>query len=313
MTVHIGRRKFLVAVSGAAATWPARAWSQGAAKERQRIGWLSGSQTKVVKSFADYFLDGMRGFGYVDGRDFDFVPRYAEGFPDRLPRLAQEIIALKPAVIVAAAVNAAIAARDATKATPIVCAALADAVNLGLIVSEARPGGNVTGIEPYVAGLPAKQMQVVREIAPGARRIGLLTSLHDPKAPPQRQELRDAAKAFELTIAEADANSPGEIEPAMQALTSSSVDVVIVLQTGLFLGAGQQIAQLAAAKRLPTVYGHREHVLAGGLISYGVDLRWCYQRAAYFVDKILHGTPPGELPVEFPTKMMLSINLKTAK
>jgi len=111
----------------------------------------------------------------------------------------------------------------------------------------------------------------------------------------------------------ADANSPGEIEPAMQALTSSSVDVVIVLQTGLFLGAGQQIAQLAAAKRLPTVYGYREHVLAGGLISYGVDLRWCYQRAAYFVDKILHGTPPGELPVEFPTKMMLSINLKTAK
>ena len=99
----------------------------------------------------------------------------------------------------------------------------------------------------------------------------------------------------------------------MQALTSSSVDVVIVLQTGLFLGAGQQIAQLAAAKRLPTVYGYREHVLAGGLISYGVDLRWCYQRAAYFVDKIFHGTPPGELPVEFPTKMMLSINLKTAK
>jgi putative tryptophan/tyrosine transport system substrate-binding protein len=125
--------------------------------------------------------------------------------------------------------------------------------------------------------------------------------------------LREAAKAFELTIAEADANSPGGIEPAMQALASSPVDVVIVLQTGLFLGAGQQIAQLAAAKRLPTVYGYREHVLAGGLISYGVDLRWCYHRAAYFVDKVLHGTPPGELPVEFPTKMVLSINLKTAK
>jgi putative ABC transport system substrate-binding protein len=184
---------------------------------------------------------------------------------------------------------------------------------LGLIASEARPGGNVTGIEPYVAGLPAKQMEVAREIAPGARRIGLLTNLNDSKAPPQRQELAEAAKALELTIAEADINTPAEIEPAMQSLVSRPVDVVIVPQTGLLLSVGPQIAQLAAAKRLPTVYGYREHVLDGGLISYGVDLRWCYRRAAYFVDKILHGTPPSELPVEFPTKMMLSINLKTAK
>jgi putative ABC transport system substrate-binding protein len=313
MTVHIGRRKFLVAVGGAAAAWPVEPWSQVTAKERQRIGWLSGSPSKVAKSFADDFLDGMRGFGYVDGRDFDFVPRYAEGFQDRLPGLAQEIVALKPVAIVAAALNAAIPARAATKGIPIICPALADAVHLGLIATEARPGGNVTGIQPYVAGLPAKQMELVREIAPGARRIGLLTNLHDPKAPPQRQELQEAAEALELTITEADANNPGQIESAMQTLTSSPVDVVIVLQTGLFLGAGQQIAQLATAKRLPTVYGYREHVVAGGLISYGVDLRWCYHRAAYFVDKILRGTPPGELPVEFPTKMVLSINLKTAK
>jgi putative tryptophan/tyrosine transport system substrate-binding protein len=313
MTVHIARRKFLGVAGGAALAWPIKAWSQGTARERQRVAWLSGSATMLAKSFADDFLDGMRGFGYVEGRDFEFVPRYAEGFQDRLPGLAKEIVALKPAVIVAAAVNAAVPARAATKEIPIICPALADAVHLGLIASEARPGGNVTGIEPYVAGLPAKQMEVAREIAPGARRIGLLTNLHDPKAPPQRQELREAAKELELTIAEADANSPGEIEPAMQALASSPVDVVIVLQTGLLLGAGQQIAQLAAAKRLPTVYGYREHVLAGGLISYGVDLRWCYHRAAYFVDKILKGTPPSELPVEFPTRMMLSINLKTAK
>src|SRR4051812_36944061 len=113
MTVHIRRRAFLVAVGGAALASPSKAWSQGAAKERQRIGWLSGSATKVVKSFADSFLDGMRGFGYVDGRDFEFVPRYAEGFQDRLFGLAQEIISLQPAVIVAAAVNAAVPARAA--------------------------------------------------------------------------------------------------------------------------------------------------------------------------------------------------------
>ena len=116
-----------------------------------------------------------------------------------------------------------------------------------------------------------------------------------------------------MTVVEADANNPNEIKGAVEALTNSPVDVVIVLQTGLLLTLGRQIAELATAKRLPTVYGYREHVLAGGLISYGVDLRWCYRRGAYFVDKILHGTPPGELPVEFPTKMMLSINLKTAK
>lgn len=114
-------------------------------------------------------------------------------------------------------------------------------------------------------------------------------------------------------IVEADANNPNEIKGALEALANSRADVVIVLQTGLLLSVARQIAELAAAKRLPTVYGYRENAVAGGLISYGVDLRWCFRRGAYFVDKILHGTPPGELPVEFPTKMMLSINLKTAK
>jgi putative tryptophan/tyrosine transport system substrate-binding protein len=313
MTVWIGRRELLSALGVAAVTWPFGAWAQVSAKKRILVGWLSGSASKVAGLFANDFLDGMRNLGYIDGRDFDMVSRYAEGIQDRLPALAEEIVGLKPDVIVAAAVNAAVPARAATSAIPIVCPALADAVHLGLIATEARPGGNVTGIEPYVAGLPAKQMEFAREIAPGATRIGLLTNLQDPKAPPQRQELVSAAKALELAIAEADVNNPDEIERAMEALASSRVDVVIVLQTGLLLSLGRQIAEFAAAKRLPTVYGYREHVLDGGLISYGVDLRWCYRRGAYFVDKILHGTPPGELPVEFPTKMMLSINLKTAK
>jgi putative tryptophan/tyrosine transport system substrate-binding protein len=313
MTVYIGKRKFLGALGGAAVAWRLGAWAQVSAKERTLIGWLSGSVSKVAGRFAEDFLEGMRDLGYVDGRDFDMVSRYAEGVQERLPSLAEEIVGLKPRVIVAAAVNAAVPARTATSVIPIVCPALADAVHLGLIASEARPGGNVTGIEPYVAGLPAKQMEFAREIAPGATRIGLLTNLHDPKAPPQRQELISAAKALELTIAEADINSPDDIQNAMEALAKSRVDVVIVLQTGLLLSVGQQIAELATANRLPTVYGYREHVLDGGLISYGVDLRWCYRRGAYFVDKILRGTPPGELPVEFPTKMMLSINLKTAK
>jgi putative tryptophan/tyrosine transport system substrate-binding protein len=313
MTVYVGRRKFLGLMGGAAIAWPFAARAQVSVKKRALVCWLSGSASKVAGLFADDFLDGMRDLGYIDGRDFDLVSRYAEGFGDRLPALAQEIVDLKPDVIVAAAVNAAVPAHAATSLIPIVCPALADAVHLGLISSEARPGGNITGIEPYVAGLPAKQMEFAREIVPGATRIGLLTNLQDPKAPPQRQKLASAAKASELTIAEADINSPDEIEGAVETLANSRVDVVIVLQTGLLLSVGRQIAELAAAKRLPTVYGYREHVLDGGLISYGVDLRWCYRRGAYFVGKVLRGTPPGELPVEFPTKMMLSINLKTAK
>jgi putative ABC transport system substrate-binding protein len=313
MTVYIARRELLGALGGAAATWPFRARAQVSTKKRTLVAWLSGSASKVAALFADDFLDGMRERGYIDGRDFDMVSRYAEGIQNRLPALAEEIVNLKPQVIVAAAVNAAIPARTATSIIPIVCPALADAVHLGLIASEARPGGNVTGIEPYVAGLPAKQMQFARAIAPGATRIGLLTNLHDPKAPPQRQELVAAAKALGLTIAEADVNSPDEIETAAKALASARVEVVIVLQTGLLLSVGRQIAEFALANGMATVYGYREHVLDGGLISYGVDLRWCYRRGAYFVDKILHGTLPGDLPVEFPTKMILSINLRTAK
>ena len=259
----------------------------------ERFGWLSGSASKVARLFADDFLAGMQAATSM-------VSRYAEGIQDRLPIFAKEIVGLKPDVIVAGAVNAAVPAHSATSVIPIVCPALADAVHLGLIASEARPGGNITGIEPYVAGLPAKQIEFAREIAPSATRVGLLTNLHDPKAPPQRQELVAAAKALGLTTAEADVNNPGDVESAAKALTSARVDVLIVLQTGLLLSVGRQIAELAQANGLPTVYGYREHVLDGGLISYGVDLRWCYRRGAYFVDKILHGTPPGELPVEFP-------------
>jgi putative ABC transport system substrate-binding protein len=306
------RRDFILL--GSAIPWPLVVQAQVASKSRrQLVAWLSGGTTEVAEPFVASFLDGMRELSYIEGRNFDMAYRAAEGVLDRLPALAEEVVRLKPDVILAAAVSTAVPARKATAVIPIVCPALADAVHLGLIVSEARPGGNVTGIEPYVAGLPAKQMELVREIAPGAQRVGLLTNLQDPKAPPQAQELEAAAKVLEVTIKAADVNRMEEIDGAMQAMASQHVDVVIVLQTTLLLSLGRRIAELALANRLPTIYGYREHVMAGGLMSYGVDLRWCYRRSAYFVDKILRGTPPGDLPVEFPSKMVLSVNVKTAK
>lgn len=307
----VGRRQ-IIALLGAAATWPLAVRAQNSTK-RKLIACHSGQTREGAWPNLTSFLDGMRDLGYVEGRDFDMAYRFSGGFQDRISPQLEELIGLQPDVIFATAIISAVVARKLTSKIPIVSAALADAVNLGLIASETRPGGNVTGVEPYVAGLPAKQMEFAREVLPGASKVGLLTNLHDPKAPPQVQELKRAARGIELDVVEADANVAEEIAPALQALSRQHADVVIVVQTSLFLSERQRIGAAALRERLPTVCGYREHVLTGGLISYGVDLRWCYRRVAYFVDKILHGAAAGDLPVEFPTSMMLSINLRTAK
>jgi putative ABC transport system substrate-binding protein len=244
----------------------------------------------------------LRELGYEEGRDIDFIYRFADGREDRLPALAEELVGLKPAVIVAGAVNGAVAVKNVSSTIPVVCGALADAVHLGLIASYARPAGNVTGIAPYVEGLPAKQMEFAREIVPGAGKVGLLGNMNDPKAPPRQRELEDAARSLEVKLVVPEVSNPEDLDSAMQRLARERVDVVIVLQTTMLLSERRQIAVLAAANGLPAIYGYREHVDEGGLISYGVDLRWCYRRAATYVRKILNGIAPGDLPVEFPTR-----------
>jgi putative ABC transport system substrate-binding protein len=305
------RRQFITLIGGAAAAWPLAARGQSGRKPAL-IGYLSGAPLTATTS-ARMFLQGLQDLGYAEGRDLQITYRSSDGYQDRLPALAEELVRLNPDVIVAAGLDAVVAVRNVTQTIPIVSATLADAVHLGLIANEARPTGNVTGLEPYVEGLPAKQMEFAREIMPGASKIGLLTNLSDPKAPPQAQELLAAARGLEVEVTSSDANRPEEIESALEVLANRHLDVVIVLQTSMLLGNSQQIAASALAKRLPTVYGYRAHVIAGGLASYGVDLEWCWRRSASFVDKILHGARPGDLPVEFPTKMLLSVNLKTAK
>src|SRR6516165_10071064 len=224
MASYIRRRKFLATLLGGVAAWPLAARAQVSPKRRPLIVWLSGGiATGPAGTYPAHFLDGMRELGYLEGRDFDMVYRFAEGLQDRLPALVEEILRLKPDVILAAAINAAVPARKATSMIPIVCPALADAVQLGLIASEARPGGNVTGIEPYVAGLPAKQVELAREIVPGASRIGLLTNLQDPKAPAQAQELKASTRAAKIKIVSADANEPDELDGALRRLSDARV------------------------------------------------------------------------------------------
>jgi putative ABC transport system substrate-binding protein len=280
---------------------------------RPLIAWLGSGPLRSASRYIDFLREGLRDLGYVDGQNIDIVARLAEGYVERLPALAGEIVALKPTIIVAGAVDAAIAANKVTSTIPIVSGALADAIHLGLVISFARPGGNVTGVTPYVDGLPAKQMELAREVVPNAAKIGLLGNWNDPKAQPQRQELEDVGGKLKLMIVAPDVRGPNDVDSAVQALAAERVDVVIVMQTAMILGERQKIASLFATQRLPAVYGYREHVDAGGLISYGVDLAWCWHRAAEFVAKILKGAAPGDLPLEFPTKLEMVVNIKSAK
>lgn len=308
----IRRRLLLTLLSEAGFVLPFAASAQPS-RQRPLIAWLSSATEWNASRYIGFLREGLRRLGDEQGQNFDFVSRFADSHVDRLAPLAMEVVRLEPAVIVAGAVDAAVAVRNATSSIPIVSGALADAIHLGLVKNYAHPGGNVTGITPYVEGLPAKQLELAREVVPGASKIGLLGNTNDPKALPQREELEEAARKLGISVLAPDVSMPEDLEGAVQELGSERVDVVVVLQTTMLLGQRQKIAALMTAQRLPAVYGYREHIDEGGLVSYGVDLQWCWLRTASYVHKILLGAAPADLPLEFPPGLQMVINLKTAK
>ena len=311
------RRDFITILGGAAATQVASPALLRAATSAKRpiigVPIFYNSPKAGERFVVGYFMKGLQDRGYVVDRDLDIQFRLNDGDWDRWPAVVEEVLQLKPDVIYAMATLEAVWARKATSTIPIVCSALANAVRLGLIENEARPGGNVTGIQPYIAGLPAKQIELAREIVPGVTTVGLLANSKDPKGPPQVPELEAASRAVGLQIVAVDVNRVEDIDSGFRELANKRVDVVIVLATSLFVTYTPEVAAAALATKLPTVCEYREHVIDGALISYGVDLSWCFNRAGYFIDKILHGAAPRDLPIEFPTKFPLSINLRTAK
>jgi putative ABC transport system substrate-binding protein len=312
MTACIRRREFITLLGGAAA-WPCVAAAQSA-KKRPVVGMLlqgTPAQAKGMR-LRQSFFDGMRELGYIEGRDFDVVARVAETTGD-LPGLAKELVQLNPDVILATASANALAAKTATSTIPIVVPALGNPIALGLIETDARPGGNLTGIMPYIKGLPTKQLELAREIVPGALKIGIVKDSTDVKAIGQWDEIEATAPKLDIKIVSADVQKPEDVEPAFKKFKAENVGVVVVLQSNLLILERARIAANAAATRLPTVYGYREHVEAGGLISYGVNLSDCFRRAATYVHEILKGAPVADLPVQFPTKLEFVINLKTAK
>jgi putative ABC transport system substrate-binding protein len=307
------RRDFTFLVC--AATIAPRVLLAQATSARFRVGslWLTSKDEPIAAKYRGQFLSGMRELGYIEGQNLEMLYSFADFHADRLPQLAEKLVKLKPDVILSPATIGAVLLKKATDTIPIVVGALADPIELGLIKSYARPGGNLTGIMPYVSGLPTKQLELARELIPGATRIGLLDDVTDPKARPQGKEIKASAQKLQIKIIPAEVHTAADIGQAYETFSTGGAEIVVVEQSSMLISASQVIAEAAAATKLPTVYGYHEHVEAGGLISYGVSLDWCFHRAAYYVNKILKGAKPADLPVEFPTTLELWINLKTAK
>jgi putative tryptophan/tyrosine transport system substrate-binding protein len=275
--------------------------------KRPLIGFLGISSKAAGARSNSGFPLGMRELGYVEGRDYGFEDRYADGDASRLPLLAEELVKLKPDVILAATTAGVLAVKQATASIPIVGVNLTDPVSLGLVASEARPGTNVTGTLFRLEGLTEKQVEIALDLMPGARNIGILVDVTNASNMLQRREVEAAAGKSGVSVATVDVRTVDEIGAAIQTFVRERASIVVVLASAMFLNARRQIATFALASRLPTVYNFREHVEDGGLISYGVDLRQNYRRGAYFVDRILKGEKPGNLPIEFPTKLDLVV------
>jgi putative tryptophan/tyrosine transport system substrate-binding protein len=259
------------------------------------------------------FLDGLRDFGHFQGQDFDIVARFSGvGQNERLPALAEELVRMKPDLILATAVPCALAAVKATRSIPIVVGILWNPVGFGLAASEARPGGNVTGILEAPPGLSGKELELALEILPSATKVGLLADGGEVTTAMQQSEITAAAAARGIKISTADAHTEADIEKAFSSLVREQVQGVIVLRGTMFFTNSGRIADLAAAAHLPSVWGWPDSVATGGLVGYGVDLPASIRRTGYFVDRIMKGTLAGDLPIEFPKTMVMAVNLKTA-
>ncbi|PYN74329.1 MAG: ABC transporter substrate-binding protein [Candidatus Rokuibacteriota bacterium] len=278
-----------------------------------RIGVLCG--TRCEGGAYDTFRAGLRDLGWVEGRNLVIESRGAGGQLDRLPELARELVALNPNLIVASGPQPSRAAKDATSVLPVVFVAVADPVRVGLVQSLARPGGNVTGVATLVpGGFMAKQLELLKEAVPRASRVA---TLGNPKNDVYRVtfpvEIPPTARALGLQIQILEVSEPGQLEGAIEAAVRERADALHVLGDPIFHSPPHRLPELAAKARLPAIYIIADLVRAGGLMSYGPDFTELFRRLASYVDRILRGAKPADLPVEQPTKFELVINLKTAK
>ena len=307
------RRRDFITILASAASLPLAAHSQQTAR-MLRVGWLSPGSETSDQTFLASFRDGLRELGWIAEQNIAIEPRWAEGRFERLPDLAVELVKLKVDVIVANVTQASLAAKHATSTIPIVMVGVGDPLGSGLVDNLAHPGGNVTGPSSMLAEASVKQLALLKETVPGASPVAVLRNPANPVW--QASALREteaAARAMGLRLQLLEARGPDELEGAFAAMTRERAGALFVPADIIFVRHAERMAELAARHRLPAMFGFREHVEAGGLMSYAASFALMFRRAATFVDKLLKGAKAADLPVEQPTKFELVINLKTAK
>jgi ABC-type uncharacterized transport system substrate-binding protein len=278
-----------------------------------RVGYLSDESGSLGSASFEPIARGLRELGYLEGRNIVFENRYADGKPEVLPGLAAELVRLQVDVIVAVGTPATRAAKNATETIPIVFTRIADPVTLGLVASLARPSGNLTGVSVLTLDLAAKWLELLTEAMPGVRRVGVFWDPTFPPAALQLREIERAARLLNVELQPVEVRAAEEFEAVGRAVVSQRAQALIVVPALRFTEQRHRLAELAVQHRLPTMWYRREQVEAGGLMSYGTNFSAMYRRAATYVDKILKGAKPADLPVEQPMKLELVINLKTAK
>jgi putative ABC transport system substrate-binding protein len=278
-----------------------------------RIGYLGGASPSSIVARTEAFRQGLREFGYVDGKNIVIESRYAEGKLDRLPAFAAELVRLKVNIIVTGGSTSTRAAKEVTTTIPIVMAQDTDPGRSGFVVSLARPGGNITGLAALAPEMSGKRLELLKEIVPSLSRVAVLGTSTRPGNAQNLKETELAAGAFGVKLQYLDVLSSKDIDTAFREARKGRADAVLMLQGAVFTFQRKQVVDLAVKNRLPATSPSPEFVEDGGLMSYGVSLTDLYRRAATYVDKILKGAKPAELPVEQPTKFDFLINLKAAK
>jgi putative ABC transport system substrate-binding protein len=276
------------------------------------IGYLGANTPSAESQRIAAFVQRLRELGWIEGRTIAIEVRWAEGRNERFAEIAAEFVRLKVDVIVTAGTAAVVAVKQATSVIPIVFAAVGDPVGTGLVASLARPGGNVTGLSLQATDIAGKRLELLREVVPGLRRLAILANVGTPQAVREMREVQATARALGFEVATSEIRGADDIAPAFDALKGRG-DALYVVADPLVTTNRIRISTLALGVRLPTIHGQRENVEVGGLMSYGANFPGLYRRAADYVDKILRGTKPADIPVEQPTKFDLVVNLVTAK
>jgi len=310
---HARRRQFLI-TAGALLAAPFPGFAQQPAATIPRIGFLGVSTPAAWASRVDAFRAGLRDLGYVDGKNIAIEYRFAQGQLDRLPELAAELVRLKVDVIVTHTIPGALAAKQATATNPIpvVMTNVGDAVGSGIVASLARPGGNITGDTFFLTELVGKRLEVLKDAIPRVRQVAVLANPDNAGTGQSLQAMEIAAKALNIALPRFDARGSADLDAAFAAMAKESVDALAVIEDAILIPSNKRIAELAVKQRLPSI-SFIEYADAGGLFGYGPNVLALYRRAAVFVDKILKGAKPANIPIERPTKFEFVINMKTAK